>query len=160
MIAQRKLVLALSILLLAGCSHFAAPVPHEAGGLEKLQWLVGDWVSEGTTNITYESWQWQGDQLEGVGRSKSRASGEIRVTETLQLLSRNGDILYIPTVAHNPGPVPFTLVQHSPTRFVFENPAHDFPKRIVYERIADDRIRVTVSGDDGAGFAIEFGRLR
>lgn len=134
--------------------------PAELAGLDALRWLLGDWVSEGEGDITYESWR-RGDDgtLEGVGRSVSRATGEGRTIETLRLVAEGGEILYVATVAHNPGPVAFALAEQNPRRFVFENPAHDFPTRIVYEHTAAGRMRVTVSGPDAQGFVIEFDRL-
>jgi hypothetical protein len=148
-----------ALLLLISCGYAVAPQRADVASIDSLQWLVGEWVSEGKRNITYESWQNGVGGLDGIGRSKSRESGEIKVTETLQLITKDNEILYVPTVAHNPGPVAFRLMQQVGDRFVFENPEHDFPKRIVYERIAPDQMRVTVSGDDAAGFAIEFRRL-
>ena len=47
-------------------------------------------------------------------------------------MSRDGGLVYIA----QPGgasPTEFVLTEVSPTRAVFDNPRHDYPKRIVYE---------------------------
>ncbi len=37
--------------------------------------------------------------------------------------------------------------------FVYENPNHDFPKKIVYNKISDNELFVEVLGEDGKGFS-------
>lgn len=43
----------------------------------------------------------------------------------------------------------FTLIENDEKarRAVFSNPAHDFPRRIVYYRLADDNLVIQVSGE-------------
>jgi hypothetical protein len=41
-------------------------------------------------------------------------------------------------------------------RLVFENPGHDFPKRIVYSMQPDDSINVEVSDGRDQGFTLRF----
>jgi hypothetical protein len=65
-------------------------------------------------------------------------------------LTRNGaDIFYTSTVEdqNNKQPIAFRLVKAEGNRFVFENPNHDFPKRIVYELVTADSLHAFV--DDG-----------
>jgi hypothetical protein len=44
--------------------------------------------------------------------------------------------------------VTFTLVEYDPAakKAVFANPEHDYPKRITYQRVADDRLLFVVAG--------------
>ena len=42
-------------------------------------------------------------------------------------------------------PTGFALVESGPRRAVFENPGHDFPQRIVYERTGD-RLDARIEG--------------
>jgi hypothetical protein len=65
-------------------------------------------------------------------------------------LTRNGaDIFYTSTVEdqNNKQPIAFRLTKAEGNRFVFENPNHDFPKRIVYELVTADSLYAFV--DDG-----------
>lgn len=45
--------------------------------------------------------------------------------------------------------VTFTLVEYDPAakKAVFANPGHDYPKRITYQRVAEDRLLFVVAGD-------------
>jgi hypothetical protein len=45
--------------------------------------------------------------------------------------------------------VEFALTELSPTRALFENPQHDYPKRIVYERVGGDGLRTEISDTGG-----------
>jgi hypothetical protein len=48
------------------------------------------------------------------------------------------------------GATAFRLVRSAPGEAVFENPAHDFPQRIIYRRTGD-RLTGRIEGADGQG---------
>jgi hypothetical protein len=63
--------------------------------------------------------------------------------EYLRIVERDGGLVYIA----QPGgatPTEFVLSEVSATRAVFDNPRHDYPKRIVYELSADGRLSATI----------------
>ena len=72
--------------------------------------------------------------------------------EHLRIETRDGGIVYVAEVDHNPAPVVFRLTRVDDDGFVFANPAHDFPKVIAYRR-EGDRLHVRVSA---GGKASEF----
>ena len=80
------------------------------------------------------------------------------LNETLFLLEVEGEVFYFAKVAHNPFPVPFKLTQLSEQTATFENPEHDFPTKLVYQRTTQDSLEVAVSGPDGKGFTVRFQR--
>jgi len=43
----------------------------------------------------------------------------------------------------------FKLTRASATEAVFEKPQHDFPKRIIYRKGADDSLTASIDGDEG-----------
>ena len=68
--------------------------------------------------------------------------------EYLRIVERDGGLVYVA----QPGgakPTEFVLTELSPTRAVFDNPRHDYPKRIVYERSAEDRLSATIGFTKG-----------
>jgi hypothetical protein len=71
------------------------------------------------------------------------------VYENVVLSKVGNDIFYTVTAANenNAQPVAFKLTSALNKKFVFENPTHDFPKRIVYEFINQDSIHAFI--DDG-----------
>ena len=48
-------------------------------------------------------------------------------------------------------------------KFTFENPQHDFPQKITYEKIDDDTVRASIAGPKGGkevGEAWEYKRVK
>lgn len=77
--------------------------------------------------------------------------------EWLRIEARSGSIVY---VAHPGGRMPgteFTLTEASPDAVVFENPDHDFPRRIEYRRASPSELRIDVTGE---GPALHFALTR
>ena len=130
-------------LLLIPCS-----LPAQARGcdsLDTLQWLVGDWQSTGQEGIVLESWEKTSAlTYEGVGITLSHAGEELS-REGLRLLVMKDQIFYLAKVDHNALPIPFVLTHCLDDRLVFQNPQHDFPKMITYEREGDNQLTVTLS---------------
>ncbi len=54
--------------------------------------------------------------------------------ESIELTYKDGEFWYIPTIPdqNNQRQIPFKLVGAKGYYFVFENPEHDFPQRIIY----------------------------
>jgi hypothetical protein len=74
----------------------------------------------------------------------------------LLLAEMAGDVYYIAKVKSNPYPVPFKLVDSSAQHAVFENPDHDFPKRLEYRRTEQGGLNVRVSDGGSKSFVIAF----
>jgi Domain of unknown function (DUF6265) len=71
------------------------------------------------------------------------------VTERVALQHLSDDVYYTSTTEdqNNKRPVSFTLTSGRDGIFIFENPKHDFPKRIVYELVSNDSLHAWI--DDG-----------
>lgn len=134
--------------LLAGCVSGPARVDAVAD-LQRMDWLTGTWqrtdLSAGRSG--YEQWRRDGEGFSGVGVARQRT--ETVFEETLRIELRDGAIVYVAGVAHNPAPVEFRLTDLDDDGFVFENPAHDFPQVIAYRRDGD-LLQVRVSAGDRA----------
>jgi hypothetical protein len=80
--------------------------------------------------------------------------------EELRLVEMDGGVFYVAKVSHNELPVAFRLVECGADRLVFANPAHDFPRRLEYDRQADGRLSVRVSDGASQGFTLVFVRTQ
>ena len=106
--------------------------------LADLAWISGDWQSApGGRRQVEEHWtSAAGGSMMGVSRT---VAGDKTVEfEYLRIEQRADGIFY---VAHPKARCPgtdFKLTRASATEAVFENPQHDFPKRIVYRKTGDD----------------------
>lgn len=124
----------LIILLLSACTLCAQESLYSIAftNFTKVQ---GTWKRTTPRGVYYEQWQRVShDSLTGRSYSVS-ASGDTILQETLVVHFDAKGLYYTPTVAkqNNNQPVRFTLRSSTSTTFVFENPTHDFPKRIGYD---------------------------
>ena len=123
----------------------------------KLTWLTGTW---NRTNVkpgrkAHERWEMVGSQaMKGFGVTLKEQ--DTAFVEKLQLLIRDNKIWYVADVAHNQAPVFFELTAINNDGFTCENPAHDFPKKIIY-KLNGNKLTATISGD-GKSFDYLFDR--
>ncbi|HUE82751.1 MAG TPA: DUF6265 family protein [Pyrinomonadaceae bacterium] len=114
--------------------------------IEKLAWLSGDWETAPGRTQTDEHWSGvAGASL--IGMSRTVAGGKTVFFEFLRIETRGDEIYYMAhPKARNPG-TEFKLVRLSGTEAVFENPEHDFPKRIIYRKNEDGTLTARIEGD-------------
>jgi hypothetical protein len=134
-------------LALAALAAAALDDTRAAGTLDELRWLAGTWKRDGAPAASYETWRSSSDRtLEGEGWREGAEPGTRQVLETLLLVEMGGEIFYVAKVPENPYPVPFKLTSLADGRAVFENPGHDFPTRVGYERQADGSVLAWIEG--------------
>jgi hypothetical protein len=114
-------------------------------------WLQGEWISTQDSIDFVESWKALSDSVfEGHGNAYK--GDTVLFSEELQIRRKGDTIYYIPTVAdQNQGqPVWFRFTKTDSASFLAENPAHDFPKTILYELKGKDSLIATLKGvEDG-----------
>ena len=111
-----------------------------------LAWLAGAWSGTMGRAALEEHWLPPvGNTLLGVSRTV--AAGRMVAFEYLRIIEKNGETFYIAQPNGRP-PTEFKLTSVTPTKAVFENPAHDFPKVITYDLTAPDSLTATISGGE------------
>jgi len=113
--------------------------------------LSGTWKVEGRDR--YEHWD-QLNERSWSGFSYTIKDGKMAVSEYLEIEQNASEIIYRAAVLHQNGgkSVDFKLTR-SDSIFLFENPAHDFPKKIIYRKISADELFVSVTDGDKKGFS-------
>jgi len=114
--------------------------------IEDLSWMTGAWeTTSGNTRIE-EHWTGvAGGTLIGMGRTVS--GNRPAFFEYLRIEARPDGIYYVAHPrAQSPG-TDFKLVRLQAREAVFENLAHDFPKRIIYRRNPDGSLTARTEGD-------------
>lgn len=137
-----RLCLPLFALLLGpACGTADAP---GAGG---LAWLAGCWAAEREGVLVEEWWMTPaGGVLLGISRT-TRGS-ELLGYEHLMIFEKDGALVYRASPSGQPV-TDFVATGATADEIVFENPEHDFPRRIIYRNPGPDR--VTAHIDDGRG---------
>lgn len=136
-----------------------AVAADNCASLGVADWLLGHWIAvEGDKTFT-EVWTKLSDTtFEGKGVTTKGASSAIVDGESLRLLQMEKGVFYVSKVMHNRLPIAFELTECSPQRLVFENPAHDFPRRLEYAAEAADQMTVRVTDGKDKGFTLRFKR--
>lgn len=116
---------------------------------KRLYVLEGTWKMTTKRGAICEEWKKIDDNyLQGKGYM-IRGTDTI-INERVALTNTKEGILYSSTVEdqNNKEPIAFKMTRAENDVFVFENPVHDFPKRIVYRFVTSDSIHAFV--DDGS----------
>jgi hypothetical protein len=129
---------ALILALAAGGAAAADPVA-------RLGWLQGCWQTSGAEAGSGEQWMAAAGGTV-LGMSRTVRKGVTTEYEFLQIREvEPGKLAYIAMPSGRP-PTTFKLLRESDTEFVFENPAHDFPQRIIYKRDGDRVLNARIEG--------------
>ena len=125
----------------------ASDVRGVAAGIASLAWLVGDWEGPLGASTVQERWSpAAGGAMLAISRT-TRAS-TMSAFEFLCIAERAGSLVY--TARPNAdAPTDFVLTHVDADSATFENPSHDFPKRIRYAKRPDGSMAATISGAAG-----------
>lgn len=119
------------------------PAPAKAT-IGDLSWLAGAWVGSRSSGSSIEE-RWSpplGGAMLAVSRTVN-TSGKMVAFEFLRIVERDGGLVY----AAQPGgakATEFVCTELSAKRAVFENPRHDYPKRIVYELSVEGGLNASI----------------
>ena len=115
---------------------------------KKLYALEGTWKMKTKKGFLCEEWkkmnknymQSRGYMIKGT---------DTTINERVALTRTKDDIYYTSTVEdqNEKKPVAFKLTSANGHVFIFENPVHDFPRRIVYDLVTPDSLHAYI--DDG-----------
>ena len=128
--------------------------------LADISWISGDWqTAPGGRKLIEEHWTAvAGGSM--MGMSRAVAGDKTVEFEYLRIEQRTDGIYY---VAHPGARCPgtdFKLTSASATEAVFENPQHDFPKRIIYRK-TDDGLTASIDAGEGSkGMSFVYKRMK
>lgn len=136
--------------ILTAATVILLPIPVSAQGVATVAdfaWLTGTrrMVSDRVT--IEETWSPPADNMI-FGLSRTLRGTRVVGFEYLRIQSRGDTLRYIAQPNGAP-PTSFTLTKWDGTEAVFENLAHDFPKRILYTKLAGGVVKARIDG--GAG---------
>lgn len=98
-------------------------------------WMTGYWLSCANAEQVSETWIGSGSEVMlGSGLTKAKDGVSF---ETMRIGKGSAGSLSLFASPDGAPPTEFPLKSADASRVVFENPAHDFPQRIIYARVAD-----------------------
>jgi hypothetical protein len=102
------------------------------GDLQTLAWMAGTWTgSDGGVEMEEHWMAPRGGSMLGLHRDTE--AGRTVSFEFLRIEAGTDGIVYWASPKGRPA-TPFKLATSGDRRAVFENPGHDFPRRIIYWR--------------------------
>ena len=152
---MHKLLLPLAVVLLSLGAHAQAPAAKPT--LQDFAWLAGHWRIEQGDRVIDEHWMAPAAELM-MGMARNVQGGKVREYEfTLLRQEPNGDILYVASPSKQTETA-FKLTSLRDGEAVFENPEHDFPKKVIYARQPDGSLLAAIEGPgrDGKTRRVEY----
>jgi hypothetical protein len=132
-----------------------APAPAKPT-VESLSWLAGTWVLERNGRVVTEHWMPPAGGMM-LGTSQTVANGRTVEYEFVVLRAdAAGDVFYVAKPSGQ-AETAFKLVTANGRELVFENPAHDFPQRVLYTLKDDGTLLAAIDGTrNGKARRVEF----
>ena len=120
--------------------------------IDAVKWIAGTWSAPAATPTaltTEERWTPPaGGAMQGMAR-ETRGSA-LASFEFLCIVERAGSLTYQAMPGARSPATDFVLTAVSATEATFENPGHDYPKKIKYSLLADGSLQTEVSGAAGS----------
>jgi hypothetical protein len=119
---------------------------QSAPTVAQIGWMAGCWKQSAGARVIEEQWMRPRGLMLGVSRTV--AGDSLREYEQVALFERGGRLVYAATPARQ-APAEFESIAVSDSAVTFENPAHDFPQRVIYRRRGTDSLLARVEGMRG-----------
>ena len=133
-------------LLLA--ASMVAATPSAETELARLGWITGCWLQVRANGRVDEQWLAPGGGMM-LGMSRTLKDGKVREYEFLRIApGPDGRLAFIATPSGQ-AEASFPLKEVTDDMVVFEDPAHDFPQRILYKRVSSTTIIARIEGNIG-----------
>jgi hypothetical protein len=148
---MKKLAFAACAAALSIATVPAGAPPHAAD----FDWIGGSWCGKSGADLTEEHWlPARGGMLIGVGRT---TQGErVAHFEFMRIVARDSQASYV-AQPDGGSAVEFKWTAGGRDWARFENPTHDFPKRVEYRRTGDHlHAHIAGPGDGGKETVIAF----
>jgi hypothetical protein len=134
-----KVVIAAGLAVLAGASAL-----QPAKGVQRAAWLAGCWEAQSAQRTIEEQWMApRGRTMLGMSRT---VHGDSTVETEMVMLREEGERLAYEAHPSGQSAATFRSAGITDTSVVFDNPTHDFPQRIGYERRGADSLLAWIEG--------------
>lgn len=147
---NQTLLLVIAVFALNSCNSQIKNVVKSENDTEILSqnfdWLLGNWIrtNEKENKKTFENWEKKSDS-EYIGFSYTMQNSDTIWQERVRLVNIGNNWSFNVTQKDEREVTKFALTLIEKTKFICENQANEFPKRIEYSLVGE-RIEAIVSG--------------
>jgi hypothetical protein len=140
----QKTTLILLLLAIVSCKKSDA---NEKDKIKISHWLLGNWENKTADGNLTETWKKVNDSTFEAQSYFIKEKDTLHF-ESITLQQKGEELTYNATVKgqNNDKPVTFKLTNSTEKQLVFENPKHDYPKKIIYTQINEDNLVAEISG--------------
>src|SRR5262249_29619264 len=121
--------------------------------ISDLAWMSGSWMSgsgqtAGGRAQVEEHWtRPAGGSM--IGMNRTVVNEKTVEFEFLRVEQRGNEIFYVASPNGRCPATDFKLTRLSGQQAIFENPEHDFPQRIIYQKLSDGPLKASIDGGEG-----------
>ena len=154
---KRNLPLSLVfILLFSFANSFAQNDPC----VKKFSWLTGKWSMQENGSTIVEQWSFFNGSLKCMSYQVKGNDTTLIENASISCIGGKSVFTYYPEKKdeeHTVKPVHFVLVSEENNKYIFENMEHDFPQRVVYQRVSETSCHAWIEGmENGKQQKIDF----
>ena len=131
--------------VLAGCLALAAGAAAAAEPVVFPVWMQGCWQPVNADAGSVEQWSAPAGGLM-LGMSKTIKAGKLASFEFMRIAEVEPGKLGFIAQPSGEAPTTFLLLRAREQEVSFENPAHDFPQRIMYRGVGDKLLHARIEG--------------
>lgn len=123
--------------------------------LAALGWMQGCWSRAGSESGTVEQWMAPAGGTM-LGMSRTVKNGKTIEHEFIQIREVEPGVLGYIASPSRQATATFKLARHENETWTFENPAHDFPQKVIYRKEGADLVARIEGTKNGKTRAIDF----
>jgi hypothetical protein len=120
------------VLTLVALAAFPAVADDPKARVKSLDWMTGTWSESRNEEVVTEAWVGPANGLMAAVNVTALPGGR-HTFEHLRIIDTDEGFSYLASPSGR-APVEFKLKEQGDRRVVFENPAKEFPRRILYWR--------------------------
>ena len=144
---KTTLIAAIALIMSLNSCKKSEKTAEKFAELAKAEWLLGTWENRSGDGVLSETWEKEDDST-FTGTSYFIIGKDTLHNEKITLSQKGKLLVYSPIVQgqNNNKAVNFTMTSLKANQIVFENPVHDYPQKITYNRITNDSLVTEISG--------------
>ncbi len=139
------ILICIAFLILLNCKPKSDGSLNSSIGFLEMGWLAGYWTSEEDSLHTEEFWLHESGRTM-LGLHREVYKNDKVFFEFLRIVHSDQGISYFASPAGRK-PTEFRATQIGLNKITFENPDHDFPRRIIYHLESQEILTVRIEGE-------------
>lgn len=121
---------------------------------EDFSFLIGNWKMQmNDSSYLLEKWEKQSETIYSGMAFVINEKGS-NLMEEMKIEQKENTYFFIAKVENqnNNEEVAFELKSNKEGKYIFENPSHDFPKKVWYQKIDNNNLKAGIEDEDGKKF--------